>query len=125
MIRSRSTPPSTDSKAWTKPSHRSSRTTRQGSRSLGGARALLADVGVPLLGQGLLPLRELLLQEGDQAVHPVGLGPRHDRPDVGEGHQREQGVVAGVDAVEVHVLGRAQPRDPAGEHPQAVAAPGA
>ena len=89
------------------------------------AGPLLADVGEPALGERLLPLGQLLLQEGDQAVHPVGLRAGDHGADVRQRDQGQQRVVAGVDAVEVHVLGRAQPRDPAGEHAQAVAAPGA
>ena len=87
--------------------------------------SLLADVGEAALGERLLTSRKLLLQERDQAVHPVGLGPGDDSADVWQRHQWQQCVVAGIDAVEVHVLGRAQPRDPAGEHAQAVAAAGA
>ena len=66
---------------------------------------LLADVGEAPLGQRLLPAGQLLLQERDQAVHPVGLRPGDDSADVWQCHQRQQRVVARVDAVEVHVLG--------------------
>ena len=68
-------------------------------------RPLLGRVGETADGQLLLPLRDLGAQPGGQPVHPVDLVAGHDRADVRHRHQRQQRVVAAVDAVDVHVGG--------------------
>ena len=90
-----------------------------------GVPPLLGDVGEPGHGQRLLPLGDQLAEPGDQPVHPVGLVAAHDGADVGEADQREQGVVAAVDAVDVHVGGAGPPADRTRQRPQHRRAPGA
>src|ERR1700727_508960 len=51
--------------------------------------ALLAEAGEPALGQQVLTPADLVPEPGDQADRPLGLGPGHHRPAVGQGGQRE------------------------------------
>ena len=112
-------PLSRPSYAAKKPSHRSKSTTTYGIRSgPRTCRRCSVTSAIPGHGERLLSFGDQLAQAGDEPVHPVGLVAGHHCPDVGETDEREQGVVAAVDAVEVHVGRAGAAADGSGQRPQ-------
>ncbi len=71
-----------------------------------GAGPLLADIGEGVLGEKQLTPGDLRAQAPREPVEPIGLVPGDHGSRVRKRHEREQGVVAAVDPVDVDVPGR-------------------
>ena len=95
-----------------------------GSRSgLDGGGPLLPDVAEPGRREHFLPPAELGRQAPEQPRRPLGLRPADHRPAVRKLGQRQQGAVAAVDPVQVHVGGAVRQREGPGDRPQQLRSP--
>ena len=121
-----SRPESTSSNVAVKPSHRSRNSSRYGSRSSAGAVARCSAMSAtPSAAQLDLSAGHLPRQQPQQAVHPVRLVARHHRAAVRQRGQRQQGVVAEVERIQVNVARRHRRRELRGQRSQRARSAGA